>query len=105
MTELSPPISSKERRTPNLDDFLKNISSDNPTGPSLRYDPIYDDIRSARKEDDPRLSMGIWKTDIKHAQWNTVEALCTKALITQSKDLQIAAWLIESWISLDSTLR
>jgi type VI secretion system ImpA family protein len=44
--------------------------------------------------------MGIWKTDLRRADWGKIESLCEEALTTQSKDLQLAAWLTEAWISL-----
>lgn len=86
---------------PDLEVFLKGISQEEPVGPFLRYDPLYDEVRLARQEDDPRLSMGIWKTDLKRADWGLVEALCVEALTAKSKDLQLAAWLTEAWTSLD----
>lgn len=95
------PSPSSIRKIPPLEDFLNSISPENPVGPSLRYEPVYDAIRLARQEDDPRLSMGIWKTELKRASWNQVEALCADALTTKSKDLQMGGWLTEAWISLD----
>lgn len=81
--------------------FSKNIAADDPVGPSLRYMAVYDDIRLARQEDDPRLSMGVWKIDLKRADWHKIETLCVDTLCKTSKDLQIAAWLTEAWILLD----
>lgn len=100
MTTPSSPLSSR-RAIPEVAFFLKDISQDNPVGPFMRYDPLYDEIRLARQEDDPRLSMGIWKTDIKRADWGIVENLCIEALTTKSKDIQLGAWLTEAWTSLD----
>lgn len=97
-TPSSPP---SRRILPELETFLQNISKDAPAGPSLRYDPIYDEVRLSRQEDDPRLSMGIWKTELKRADWNKIEDLCVDALVTKTKDLQITAWLTEAWTSLD----
>jgi len=94
---LPPPL---KRTFPGLQDFLKDISQENPVGAFLRYESLYDEVRLARQEDDPRLSMGIWKTDLKRADWGKIENLCIEALITKSKDLQIAAWLTEAWASL-----
>lgn len=88
----------------NLADVLNDLSPDNPVGPYLRYDPVYDDIRLARQEDDPRLSMGIWKTELKRADWNLVETLCIETLTTRSKDLQLGAWLTEAWTALDGII-
>jgi type VI secretion system ImpA family protein len=95
----SPPIA--RRAIPELEAFLKNISPESPAGTYLRYESIYDDVRHSRQEDDPRLSMGIWKTDLKKADWNKIESLCIEALTTKSKDLQISVWLTEAWTCLD----
>lgn len=94
--------SSFKRSVPPLSDFLKIISQACPVGSYLRYEHLYDDIRLYRQEDDPRLSMGIWQTDPKRADWGKIEALCSEALTTQTKDLQIAAWLTEAWTALDN---
>lgn len=96
-----PPSSPTLMKTvPALEIFLKDISVEDSVGPFLRYDPLYDEIRMAKQEDDPRLSMGIWKTDLKKANWGIIENLCIEALTTRSKDLQLAAWLTEAWTSL-----
>jgi len=100
---MAPPLPASSLRTkiPNHESFLKGISAADPVGPSLRYSSLYDEVRLNRQEDDPRLSMGIWKTELKRADWGKIEDLCLNALLTESKDLQIAAWLIEAWTSLD----
>jgi type VI secretion system protein ImpA len=84
-----------------LDDYLRPIPGASPVGVSLSYDPIYDQVREARREDDPSLSQGIWKTELKEADWAEVERLCSDALISKSKDLHLAGWLTEAWICLD----
>ncbi len=71
------------------------------SGVPLRYTATYDQIKEARREDDHGLSRGIWKTEFKRADWVEVESLCTMALATQSKDLQIFGWLMESWLVMD----
>lgn len=73
-------------------------------GPYLRYEPIYDQIREARREDDASLSMGIWETEIKKADWFLVEKLCSDVLKNQSKDIQVSVWLTEAWLNLDGFL-
>ncbi len=83
-----------------LDELLRPIRGDNPAGESLRYQGTYDRIADARREDDPSLSQGIYKSTLKRADWPTVEAICVEALAKQSKDLQIAGWLLESWLHL-----
>jgi type VI secretion system ImpA family protein len=67
----------------------------------MRFEPLYDAIREARRDEDPNLSQGVWQTDVKRADWHLVENLCTHALATQTKDLQIAAWLTEAWLALE----
>jgi type VI secretion system ImpA family protein len=44
--------------------------------------------------------MGIWEHDLKEADWNRVSEICLECLEKRTKDLQIAAWLLESWIHL-----
>jgi len=69
-----------------------------PCGDYLLYDDVYAQIREARREDDPQLSQGAWKTERKKADWPRVESLCRDTLTRRSKDLQLAAWLAEAWI-------
>lgn len=80
--------------------LLKPISDDRPSGESLRRSDVYDRIREARREDDTRLSQGVWKTDLKRADWETVAGHCIDALQNKSKDLRIAAWLAEAWLNM-----
>lgn len=78
--------------------LVEPIPGINPAGESLRYQGTYDRIAEARREDDPTLSQGIYKATLKRADWATVEAICVEALSTRTKDLQIAAWLLEAWL-------
>lgn len=84
-----------------IDKYLENISDDAPCGEYLKYDKIYDDIREAKREDDPRLPQGVWKTELKKANWKKVIDLCDNVLQTKSKDLQILAWYAEAMSSLN----
>ncbi len=84
---------------PSLDSFLEDISPSLPVGESLRYDPIYDDIKEAQRMDDD-LPKGIWAQDVKVSDWYKVERLCVEALQKESKDLQLCAWLTEAWLFL-----
>ncbi|MFN7929729.1 MAG: type VI secretion system protein TssA [Blastocatellia bacterium] len=63
-------------------------------GESLRYDGTYDQIDEARREDEV-LAQGDWARDLKVADWPQVMKLATNALTNKTKDLQIAAWLVE----------
>src|SRR5215510_5992611 len=83
-----------------VDDLLQPIAGDNRAGESLRYEGTYDRISEARREDDPTLSQGIYKTQLKRADWAKVEFVCCEALTTKTKDLQVAAWLLEAWMHL-----
>lgn len=76
------------------------ISEENPAGEYLRYEGTYDRISAARREDDPTLTQGIYKTELKRADWKEVERICLEALANRSKDIQIAAWLMEAWLRL-----
>jgi type VI secretion system protein ImpA len=86
-----------ERR---LEQLLAPIPGAHPSGDSLRYEGAYDQIGEARREDDAALTQGVWKSELKRADWNQVEQICVHALETRTKDLQIAAWLLEAWLHL-----
>ncbi|HYW71251.1 MAG TPA: type VI secretion system protein TssA [Pyrinomonadaceae bacterium] len=83
-----------------LELLLQPISAERPAGDLLRYDGTYDRIQEARREDDQRLSQGIYQTSPKRADWETDEAICLEALEKRTKDLQIAGWLLEAWLHL-----
>jgi type VI secretion system protein ImpA len=80
--------------------LLSPISSAEPAGEFLLHEGTYREIREARREDDPSLTQGIYKTDLKRADWKKVERICTETLAMRSKDTQIAAWLMEAWLKL-----
>jgi type VI secretion system protein ImpA len=78
-------------------DLLNPIPGPNPAGENLRYAPVYDQIREARREEEA-ITEGDWQTPGKKANWPLVIKLATDALATKSKDLQLAAWLTEALI-------
>ncbi len=80
-----------------FDSLLIPISEENPSGVSLAYEQIYDDIREARRADD-NLAQGDWQHELKVADYRKVVDLAIPALISQTKDLQICAWLSEALI-------
>ena len=82
---------------PLRDDLLNPIAGDNPAGVDLRYDPIYDKIKEARREDDDA-PQGEWQHPRKLADWPLVIKLAGEALATRTKDLQLAAWLGEAML-------
>lgn len=79
-----------------LADLLDPIPGDDPAGADLRYDPVYDRIKELRREDDANASRGIWTTKLKVADWSGVIETAFDALAERTKDLQIAAWLVEA---------
>lgn len=83
-----------------LDALLAPIDGDNPSGESLRYEGTYDQIKEARREDEV-LAQGDWSRDLKVADWPLVIKLATNALLTKTKDLQIAVWLTEGVVKHD----
>jgi type VI secretion system protein ImpA len=80
--------------------LLNPIPGENPSGKNLRYDPVYDKIREARREEEA-LEQGDWSYAIKKADYPLVIKLATDVLSTKSKDLQIAAWLTEAMLFRD----
>jgi len=83
---------------PLRDDLLNPIPGDNPSGVSLRYERIYDQIKEARTEDDDTLPSRGWERPVKKADYALVMKLAGEALATKSKDLQLAAWLTEAHV-------
>lgn len=77
-----------------FDRMLSPVSADQPSGESLQYSGLYDEIREARRADD-QLEQGDWKRELKVADWDEAVALATEALLSKTKDLQVGAWLAE----------
>ena len=89
---------------PLREDLLTPIPGENPSGIDVRYDTkllLYDKIKEARRQDDA-LAQGDWKTERKVADFPLVVKLTQEALATQSKDLQLAAWLAEAMLHTES---
>lgn len=80
--------------------LLAPIAGSSPVGTNLRYDPIYDQVKEARREDDD-LPQGDWQATRKSADWPLVVRLTTDSLTKRSKDLQLAAWLTEALLHRD----
>jgi type VI secretion system protein ImpA len=77
------------------DNLLNPIPGENPSGEDLRYTPIYDQIKEARRQEEDA-QQGDWKYEIKKADYPLVVKLATEAIASKSKDLQIAAWLADA---------
>ncbi len=78
-----------------IDAVLSPLPGDSPSGENLRYTSVYDEIQEARRADDT-LDRGDWHHEVKAADWNKAFFLCLDALTKRTKDLQIAAWLLEA---------
>jgi type VI secretion system protein ImpA len=86
--------------SPQILDFealLNPIAAEHPAGKDVRYDGTYDAIREARRADDP-LDQGDWIRPVKNADWSAVIDLARETLASKSKDLQVAAWLVEALV-------
>ncbi len=82
---------------PLRDDLLNPIPGDSPSGTNLRYAPVYDKIKEARRQEDDA-PQGEWQRERKVADYKLVIKLAGETLATQSKDLQLAAWLTEAFL-------
>ncbi|HWB83586.1 MAG TPA: type VI secretion system protein TssA [Bryobacteraceae bacterium] len=82
---------------PLRNDLLNPISADKPAGENLRYAPVYDKIKEARREEDDA-PQGEWKRERKVADWPLVIKLASETLATKTKDLQLCAWLAEAML-------
>ncbi len=80
-----------------METFTAPIPGANPSGVDLRYAPVYDQIKEAKRADD-ELDRGEWHTEIKREDWPLVGKICGDALKEQSKDLQIVVWFTESML-------
>jgi type VI secretion system protein ImpA len=77
------------------DELLNPIEGPNPSGVNLRYDPVYDKIKEARREED-HPPPGMTERDRKVADNLLVLKLTQEVLTARTKDLQLAAWLTEA---------
>lgn len=78
-----------------LEALLTPISEEQPSGESLQYSGLFDEIREAKRADKD-VDQGQWQTELKVANYRQVISLAVPALTTQTKDLQITAWLSEA---------
>jgi type VI secretion system protein ImpA len=87
---------------PLRDDLLTPIAGENPSGPNLYYDPVFEQIKEARREDVDDLPAGEWeRSNKKKADFRTAGKLAGETLAKRSKDLRLAGWYIESSIRLE----
>jgi type VI secretion system protein ImpA len=80
-----------------FDALLAPIAGGNPCGVSLRWEPLYDQIKKARTVEEDILDGATGADEI---NWEEVSQLANSTLAEQSKDLMIAAWLTEALLAL-----
>tara|TARA_B100000575_G_scaffold254633_1_gene223928 strand:- start:1774 stop:2934 length:1161 start_codon:yes stop_codon:yes gene_type:complete len=77
-------------------ELLKPIPGDDPGGVSLLYEGTHERLMEARREEDPKQSMGVWDRPLKEASWSEVIELSKDVLSSKSKDLRVAVILVEA---------
>ena len=80
-----------------IEAVLVPVPGDAPAGKDLRYDPRYEQVKEARRED-LVLPEGGLATDRKVADYNVALKLSRTLLEKETKDLQLAAWLAEAML-------
>lgn len=83
--------------TINFEELLKPIPGPSPSGKSARDVKDYESLKEARREEEA-LNQGEWKRPIKVADWQKVIQISTRMLSGESKDLEVAAWLLEGLV-------
>jgi type VI secretion system protein ImpA len=83
-----------------IESLLAPVAGEHPSGKDLRYDPRYDQVKEARRED-LELPPGGLATERKLADWPAVITLARGLLESETKDLQLAAWLAEALLKRD----
>jgi type VI secretion system protein ImpA len=83
-----------------IEALLVPVAGDQPAGAELRYDPRYDQVKEARRED-PDLPRGPQEGPRKLSDWPAVVKLSRELIEKESKDLQLAAWLAEALLNRD----
>lgn len=78
--------------------LLEPVTDAQACGEDLAFSAEFDQIAQARREDDPTLDQGEWRTEVKLADWDRVIDLCSDLLRSRSKDLRLAGWLTEALV-------
>lgn len=80
----------------NFNELLDPVSAAAPAGEDMTFAVEVDAINKARQFDDPSLDQGEWVVAIKEADWGFVYQNCAHLLRSKTKDLRLAAWLVEA---------
>ena len=81
--------------TIDIEAILAPIPGEHPAGKDVREGKDFDVLKEARRQEEV-LSQGDWQRDVKVADWSKAIQIATKILTEQSKDLQVATWLVEA---------
>ncbi|WP_137938703.1 type VI secretion system protein TssA [Chitinivorax sp. B] len=84
-----------------MDKLLSPISDNAPCGEDMSFSTEFDQIKEARRDEDPALAQGDWVADVKRADWDEVRRICEEVLSRYSKDLRVAAWYAEALAKTD----
>ncbi|MBB5019921.1 type VI secretion system protein ImpA [Chitinivorax tropicus] len=79
-----------------MDKLLSPISDSAPCGEDMSFSAEFDQIKEARRDDDPSLAQGEWVADVKRADWDQVCRICEDVLTQHTKDLRVASWYVEA---------
>ncbi len=79
-----------------LESLLKPIPGDDPGGQGMFFSVEIDDLKEARRSDDPDVPQGDWVQEVKEADWSKVEKIALDVIANKSKDLQFSVWLLEA---------
>jgi type VI secretion system protein ImpA len=80
-----------------IEELLKPIPGKNGAGREAKEGKQYELLKEARREEEA-LNQGDWKREVKTADWGKVVQIATKILSSESKDLEVAVWLLEGLV-------
>lgn len=95
-------------RALDVEALLAPIAGDSPAGADLRYELVYDEVRAARRgaleRQQGRAALGDANDGLSPEEraasaaddWIEVQALLSDLLVSRTKDLQLAVWLLEA---------
>lgn len=81
-----------------IEDLLKPVSAESPCGPNLEYDDP-DFLQLKKILETPKENM-LGANQAKEVNWSEVITL-VEALLSRTKDLRLAVWIIKPWIHRD----
>lgn len=78
--------------------ILQPLLGEDGCGVDMQYHKEYDFIRRTRQVGQDALPAGVWERETKKTDWPDIGKKCFDLLTNRSKDLQVAAWLVESLV-------